>query len=255
MKLRVLGCDGGRGQGYYSTGLLFDDTVMIDAGTILSALTVEESLKITDIFFTHAHLDHVCELPYLLDATFDMRRHPLRLHGQAHTLDVLMKHVFNNALWPDFSRLPTPDRGQFTLHEVKPGKPYKAGDLTFTPIEVNHTIPTVGYRVADKAASVIFSGDTGPTDKLWQVANDDALLKAVIVDLSFPIKEQYVAKVSKHMTADDLAVELKKLKNDCDVYAFHYKVGQATTVGAQAQRVTHFGRPVMHLREHETLYF
>ncbi|MBI1363925.1 MAG: MBL fold metallo-hydrolase [Proteobacteria bacterium] len=255
MKLRVLGCDGGRGQGYYSTGLLLDDTVLIDAGTILSALTVEEALKITDIFLTHSHLDHICELPYLLDATFDMRREPLRIHAQKETIDVLMKHIFNWVVWPDFSKLPTPERGQFTIHEIKPGKAYQAGGLNLTPIEVNHTIPTVGYKIADKQASIVFTGDTGPTKRIWDVANESADLKAVIVDLSFAIKEQYVANVSKHMTADDLANELKKLNVDCDVYAFHYKVGQATTVGAQAQRVMHFGRPVMHLREHETLYF
>jgi ribonuclease BN (tRNA processing enzyme) len=251
MKLRVLGCDGGRGINYYATGLLFNDTVLIDAGTILSALTVEEALQITDIFLTHGHLDHLCELPFLLDATFERRREPLRVHGTKSTLNTMMTHIFNNQLWPDFSKLPTPSKGQFTTHVIEPGHTYKAGGLGFTPVPVNHTVPTVGYKVADTHGVLMFSGDTGPMTEFWQVANDTPALKALILDLSFPVNEQRIANLSKHMTATDVEAELKKLSRPCDVYTFHYKVGQATTLGAQAQRIMHFGKAVKVLREND----
>jgi ribonuclease BN (tRNA processing enzyme) len=255
MKLRVLGCDGGRGQGYYSTGLLFDDRYLIDAGTILSALTVEEALRITDIFLTHSHLDHLCELPYLLDATFGRRDEPLRVHGQRPTIDAMMAHLFNDVIWPDFSRIPAPGQGQFTLHEIEPGRDYQAGDLTFTPIQVNHVVPTVGYKIADRGGCVMFSGDTGPMTEFWRIANEAVNLKAVIVDLSFPEREHFVARISGHMTAGDVAAELRNLHQDCAVYAFHYKVGQGPVVAAEAAQIRHSGRPVRTLKDSVVLFF
>lgn len=255
MKLRVLGCDGGRGLGYGNTTLLFNDHVLIDAGTIQSSLNLEEALKITDIFFSHSHLDHIIDLPFLLDATFEKRMSPLRVHGQKETLDPMMEHIFNNKIWPNFSHLPSKDKGQFTLHEIKPNKTYEADHLKFTPIRVDHTVPTVGYKVEDDHAAVIFTADTGPTEEIWEVANHTPNLKAVIVDLSFPVSEQHIADISKHMTADDIAEELKKLKVDCDVYAFHYKVGMGGLLNAQAHKIKHFGKPIKSLRDYTELVF
>lgn len=255
MKMRVLGCDGGRGLGYYSTGLLFNDRYLIDAGTILSALTVDEALEISDIFLTHSHLDHLCELPYLLDATFGRRPEPLRVHGQRETLEAMMAHLFNGVIWPDFSRLPSPDNGQFTLHEIEPGQEYRAGELSFLPIAVNHVVPTVGFRISDDNACVMFSGDTGPMQRFWEIANASEQLRAVIVDLSFPNDEQPVADISGHMTATDVAEELAKLHRDCRVYAFHYKVGKASVLGSEASQLQHFGHPVETLRNASVLRF
>tara|TARA_R110000868_G_scaffold218576_1_gene468900 strand:- start:45624 stop:46391 length:768 start_codon:yes stop_codon:yes gene_type:complete len=253
MKLRILGCDGGRGLGYNSTTLLFNDHVLLDAGTIQSEITLEDALKVTDIFLTHAHLDHLLDLPFLLDATFEQRRQPLRIHATKETLDVMMTHIFNDQIWPNFSKLPTADSGQFTLHEIKSGVSYKAGELTFMPIDVDHTVPTVGYKISDANGSLVFSGDTCPVDSIWEVANNAENLEAVIVDLSFPISEQHIATLSKHMTAADVEDQLKKLKVDCDVYVFHYKVGLASILEGQTKKIMHFGKPVKTLRKYKEL--
>ncbi|MFT7144015.1 MAG: ribonuclease BN (tRNA processing enzyme) [Alphaproteobacteria bacterium] len=253
MKLRVLGCDGGRGLGYNSTTLMFNNHVLIDAGTIQSEITLEEALKVTDIFFTHSHLDHLLDLPFLIDATFEQRRQPLRLHGTKETLDDLMTHIFNDKIWPNFSRLPTQESGQFTLHYIEVGKTYTVGDLSFIPIPVNHTVPTVGYKVSDANGALVFSGDTGPVDSIWQVANETDNLEAMILDLSFPISEQYIADLSKHMTADDVEGQLKKLKKDCDIYVFHYKVGLASIIEGQTKQLKHFGKPIKTLRNYKEI--
>ena len=248
MKLRVLGCDGGRGLGYNSTSLLFNDHILVDAGTIQSELTLEEASKITDIFFFFFHLDHLVDLPFLFDATFESRKEPLRLHGTKHTIDALMKHIFNDTIWPNFSKLPTAEKGQFVTHVIQADNVYDVAGLRFTPIEVSHTVPTVGFKIEDDNGALIFSGDTGPVDSIWDAANDCTNLEAVILDLSFPVSEQGVADLSKHMTASDVEVELKKLKVDCDVYAFHYKVGLASTLEVQTKQLKHFGKEVKPLR-------
>ena len=253
MKLRILGCDGGRSVGYNTTSFLFNDKVMIDAGTIQSQLTIDEAMEVTDIFLTHSHLDHILDLPFLLDATFERRATPLTIHGTKETLDSIMKHIFNYEIWPDFSSLPSKEKGQFKLNYIKPGEQYTVNKLTFTPIEVNHTVPTVGYKIEDKHSALIFSGDTGPVDTLWEVANKTDNLEAVIIDLSFPNNEQYIADLSKHMTAEDVGKELKKLEKDCDVYTFHYKVGMGSVLDGQSKKVSHFGKPLKALNDFDEI--
>ncbi|MEC9292593.1 MAG: 3',5'-cyclic-nucleotide phosphodiesterase [Pseudomonadota bacterium] len=255
MKLDVLGCDGGRGLGYKTTSLLFNDTVLIDAGTIQSELTLERACKIEHLFFTHTHFDHIVDLPFFLDATFERREKPLTIYGSDYTLQTLREHVFNNRIWPDFSVLPTPDKGQFTMKEIKPLEIYNAGGLNVMPFAVDHTVPTLGYKLADEKSSVVFSADTAPCPELWRVANEAENLKALIMDMSFPNAEQHVAGLSKHTTANDLEEELKGFKQDCDIYTFSFKVGMADILDEELAKLSHKGRKLHSLRNHRTLSF
>lgn len=257
MKLRVLGCDGGRGTDYNTTALLFNDHVLIDGGTILSALTMEEAARITHIFLTHSHMDHLVDLPFLMDNTFGMRDEPIRIYGSQDTLDDLMTHIFNDKIWPDFSKLPTPENGQFTLHPIESEDVIDVGDLKFTPIAVDHLIPTFGYKVEGAHASFIFSGDTGPTERLWEIANECEKLKALVVDVSFPESLQEIADLSKHLSTKDVKEELKKLKRDCDVYLFHLKAKPSIEeeMVRELDEVRHYNRPLKLLREYKHLTF
>jgi glyoxylase-like metal-dependent hydrolase (beta-lactamase superfamily II) len=107
MRIRVLGCSGGIGNGAFTTALLVDDDVLVDAGTGVADLSIEAMAAIDHVFLTHAHLDHVVCIPFLLDSVGSHRTQPLTVHAQAATLDVLRTHVFNNALWPDFTAIPS----------------------------------------------------------------------------------------------------------------------------------------------------
>ena len=255
MKFRVLGCDGGRGLGCENTTLMIGKHVLIDAGTIQTKLSLEEALEITDIFFTHTHLDHIVDLPFLLDATFAKRNKPLRLHGLKEALDPLMEHVFNDKIWPDFSKLPDEEHGQFEIHYIEPEQEVHVDDYAFTPIRVDHTVPTVGYKIAHKNGSIIFSGDTGPVESIWKVANTTNDLKAVILDLSFPNNEQHIANASKHMTANDFEKQILKLEKDCDVYAFHFKVGLDDILKSEVSHIKHFNKPIKALRDVKGIEF
>jgi ribonuclease BN (tRNA processing enzyme) len=59
-------------------------------------------------------------------------------------------------------------------------------DLTVIPVPVHHTVPTVGFIVHDEAGALVFSGDTGPTEELWEVARGIGNVRAIIVEASFP---------------------------------------------------------------------
>ncbi len=107
MKLRILGCSGGVGGDLRTTSLLIDNDILIDAGSGVGELTLEEMHHIRHVFLTHSHLDHFSFLPLLVDSIFPSIREPLIVHGQPETLEALQKHVFNWTIWPDFAKLPT----------------------------------------------------------------------------------------------------------------------------------------------------
>ena len=107
MKLRVLGCSGGIGGDAQTTAMLLDDDILIDAGTGVGTLSMDELIRIDHIFVTHAHLDHVACIPFLVDTVGAARTRPITIHALQATLDSLREHLFNWQLWPDFTKIPT----------------------------------------------------------------------------------------------------------------------------------------------------
>ena len=74
MRLRVLGCSGGIGGRHLrTTSMLLDDDVLIDAGTGVGDLSIEELARIDHVFVTHSHLDHVGSIPFMVDTVGWMR--------------------------------------------------------------------------------------------------------------------------------------------------------------------------------------
>lgn len=255
MHLKILGCDGGRGLGCLSTSLLFNETILIDAGTIQSVLSAEETLKITDLFLTHTHFDHIMDLPFLFSATLHKREKPLTIHATAPAIKALKEHVFNGTIWPDFAKIPNKDNPQYIFNEIKADETYTCQGLSFTPIEVNHQIPTVGYLVEDNTHALIFSGDTGPCKKIEEVANKTKNLKALILDLSFVRKEKKVARLSDHMIIDDIEEMLSRITTPCDVYVFHFKMGMVEELLEEIKGKSHAGRPLRALRQYKEITF
>ena len=108
MHVRILGCSGGACGDLRTTALQVDDNILVDCGTGVGDLTLEEMAQIRDVFLTHSHLDHVLFLPLLSDAALTLRNGPLTVHALPETIAALKTHVLNGVLWPDYSRLPTP---------------------------------------------------------------------------------------------------------------------------------------------------
>ena len=53
MKLRVLGCSGSIAAGSRTTAFLLDDDVLVDAGTVVGDLTLDEMARIDHIVVSH----------------------------------------------------------------------------------------------------------------------------------------------------------------------------------------------------------
>ena len=96
MQLRILGCSGGIGGERHTTSILVDDDVLIDCGTGVGILQLEEMRKLRHVFLTHTHLDHIASLPLLVDTLFsDLVDRPLVIHAMEESMEIIKSHIFN----------------------------------------------------------------------------------------------------------------------------------------------------------------
>jgi ribonuclease BN (tRNA processing enzyme) len=77
MRVKVLGCSGGIGGILRTTGFLVDNDILLDAGTGVGDLSIEQLIEIDHIFITHSHLDHIASIPLLVDTVFGMKKNPV----------------------------------------------------------------------------------------------------------------------------------------------------------------------------------
>ena len=172
MQIRVLGCSGGIGLGLATTSFLVDNDILIDAGTGVASLTIEEMRPIRHVFLTHSHLDHIAELPLLADTLFDeLVARPIIVHAQQQTVGALQQHIFNGRIWPDFTVLPNRENAVLKLSAIDARSVTVIGERSIGMIAVNHTVPAVAYRVESGGKSFVFSGDTTTNDDLWDALN------------------------------------------------------------------------------------
>lgn len=237
MKLRVLGCSGGiGGRNQRTTSLLVDRDVLIDAGTGVADLSIAELALIDHVFLTHSHLDHIASLPLMIDTVADRRRQPLTVYATEAVLTILKNHIFNWAIWPDFSEVPSPERPFLRYQAIELGQPVTLDGREFTALPVEHTVPAVGYRIDSGQASLVFSGDTGSCDAFWRAVNRIPNLRHLIVECAFSNRELRLAIISKHLCPDMLAKELQKLERECEIYITHLKPGQIELTMEEIER-------------------
>ena len=198
-------------------------TVCVDAGALTDALTLEEQAAVRAVLVTHAHMDHVASLPFLVENVFGRNASPLEIVAPEDVLDALRKHLFNDALWPDFSRLPNDLVPAVTFRAVPVGEPFALEGLVGLALPVDHVVPTVGYILADGGTAIVFSGDTGPTDALWRAARARTDIRGLFVECSFPNSLQHLADVSKHLTPATLRAESAKFPPGVPIHLYHMK--------------------------------
>lgn len=206
--------------------MLVDHDILIDAGTGLTELSIAELAAIDHVFLTHAHLDHIAALPLMIDTVADRRSQPVTVYGTEAVLNTLHKHVFNGAIWPDFSRLPSADHPFMRYQPIELAQTITFAGRSITALPVDHTVPAVGYHLDSGAASLVFSGDTGSCDPFWAAVNRIGNLKYLIIECAFSNREQRLAMLSKHLCPDLLAAELQKLERSCEIHITHLKPGQ-----------------------------
>ncbi|KAB2963873.1 MAG: 3',5'-cyclic-nucleotide phosphodiesterase [Thermoanaerobaculia bacterium] len=251
MKVEILGSYGGESPDCRMTCLLFDDVVALDAGSLSQALSIERQRQVQSIVLTHSHMDHTSALPFFIENVFGKLRDAVDIYASAATIYAIRKNLFNNDVWPDFTRLPNHLLPAMRFHELAAGVPVEIGGLRFTPIPVDHPVPTFGYLIEDGSSSLVWSSDTGPTKRLWEVANAAERLKGVWVDVSFENALQPIADVSGHLTPQTLARELEQLENRVPVLLHHLK---PPSIARIYEEVAALGNPAIGFLEQSRVY-
>jgi cAMP phosphodiesterase len=221
VRVKVLGAGGGEDVSNRLSSFLIDEKLLLDAGAVTRALSLKEQEKIKAVFLTHAHLDHIRDLPFLLDNFVSKKGHTIEVFALKEVLDVLRKHIFNQIVWPDFTQIPTPSAPLLKLKPIEPEKWVTWEEYQIYPFEANHGVPAVGYLVVRGEKRLFYSGDTGPGSSFWgKLPETDA----IITEVSFPDELEDLARLSGHYTPKTLIADLASLKKTpkC-LYFFHLK--------------------------------
>jgi ribonuclease BN (tRNA processing enzyme) len=227
MQVRVLGCSGGIAAGLRTTAILIDEDILIDAGTGVGDLTLEELRRLRTVFLTHSHLDHTAGLPLFVDAVFDtFVQRPLEIVAHTETIEALRRHFFNDVIWPDFSRLPTAESAAIRFRPIASGETVACGDRNVRAVEVKHAVPTLGYCIESRDKVLAFSGDTTTNRTLWPVLNSYDNVDALVIEVSFPNRQHDLARESGHYCPETLASDLRNLAHAPDIWLTAMKPGE-----------------------------
>ncbi len=243
MRVRVLGCHGGETPRHRTTCFLIDERITIDAGAVCRSLPLDEQVKLDHMLISHSHMDHVKDLALLADQVIGRRKLPVNLHCGPETAETLQSSYFNNYLWPDFTKIPTPENPVMKVNVHTPGKSFrieapgvlepakkptkklKDGEYEVTYVPVTHPVESMAMIIRGASGSVLYTSDTGPTTKLWQVANKTEDLRGLFVELSFPNHMQALADVAGHYTPQTMKAEMEKIdrRNEIPLFIYHLK--------------------------------
>jgi cAMP phosphodiesterase len=243
MNIRVLGCSGSIAAGCRTTAFLLDDDILIDAGSGVGDLTLQEMAKIDHILVSHSHLDHVLAIGLLADSVLRLRRAagrpPITVHALGATIEALKAHIFNNVIWPDFTRLPSAEQPVLAFRRFDVGDVLTLGERRIEVLSALHTVPAVGFAVLPQRegeGAWVYTGDTGPNPALWARLRH-LPVATLVIETAFSDDEHALAELSRHLCPTTLARELSHLDQpNVEVCITHVKPGEVEAVMADIAR-------------------
>jgi cAMP phosphodiesterase len=211
--------------------MLIDNDVLIDAGTGIGDLGLDDLHSIRHVFLTHAHLDHIAGLPMLIDANFeDDFEVPVTVYGREETLAAIKAHLFNDVIWPDFARIPTADNAMLQYRVCNPGDTVTIGHRNFNAIDVSHSVPSLGYTVQNSGGVFAVSGDTKTNETLWPALNQCDDLKVLVIEVSFPDEQEVLATTAGHYCPKTMCKDLERLQHCPEIWLTGMKPGEEARI-------------------------
>ena len=170
-------------------------------------------------------MDHIRDLATLADNRCQQGGSTLDIVGIPATIDALKTHFFNDILWPDFTKIDAKGGPTVRFVEILPNEVADVDGYEVTPVMVNHTVDTSAFVIRNLGKSIVYSGDTGPTEELWTHINALDDLQALMMEVSFPNDEAQLAHDSRHLTPESLGAELDKLtqSEELPILLYHIK--------------------------------
>ena len=211
--------------------MLVDDDVLIDAGTGIGDLALAELQPIRHVFITHAHLDHIAGLPFLVDSVFDEDFDtPVTVYARDETLRAIQDHLFNDVIWPNFAHLPAPEHPMLRYQVCSPGDTVSIGHRDFYAVDVMHSVPSLGYTVQNSGGVFAVSGDTKTNETLWPVLNACEDLKVLVIEVSFPDEMEKLAADAANYCPRTLTRDLERQRHDPEISLSGMKPGEEARI-------------------------
>lgn len=204
MQIRFLGAHNTETQTARLPGVLIDNRLALDAGSLTSALSLEEQLKLDAILLTHGHFDHIRDIPVIAMNCF-LNNTGTRVYGSAAVRQALADYILNGEIYSRFLEKPALD-----FRVIEPFKPFAIGEYRITAIPVNHSVPAVGFYITFHDRKLFYSGDTGPgLESCWKLISPDIL----IIEVTASNRWEDFGHQSQHLTPDILRRELLSFQN------------------------------------------
>lgn len=217
---------------------MLNDTVLVDAGTGLLDLSIEEISKIDHVVITHSHHDHVAGLPFLVEIRQHFKKFPLKIYGSAHTINGLKNHIFNFVIWPDFTVIPSPQNPSMEYVPISPDEAFELAGVEFTAAKTQHTVPTLGFILQSQTGYLAFAGDTKNMDSVLNLAQAKQIeLSHVIAEVSMANAYEELAVLTGHLTPNMVETQIQKLSKQVTVWLGFFKEWQRPLIEAEIQQI------------------
>jgi len=193
MKLLLLGTAGYHPSEHRQTACLMlpEAGIVLDAGTGFFRVRQHLQTPTLDILLTHAHLDHVAGLTFLLSTVFERPLERVTVHAAAEKIAAIREHLLSEHLFP--APLPCDWR------PLEAG-PLEIGGARITHFPLDHPGGSIGYRLDWPDRSLAYVTDTTASADAPYVAhlqNVDLLVH----ECNFPDgQEEWAAKTGHSCT-------------------------------------------------------
>jgi ribonuclease BN (tRNA processing enzyme) len=197
MKLVLLGTGG-----YYANDrrhtaclLLPEIGVALDAGSGTFRMREYLTTNRLEIFLSHAHLDHVIGLTYLIDMIPADQLQSSRVYGADAKIAAVREHLFDHALFP----VPP----AFRLEPLQTSHALEGGG-TLTHFPLRHPGGSIGFRLDWPGRSMAYVTDTTASpdaDYLDRIRGVDLLVH----EANFADDETQMAELTGHSCLSNVA--------------------------------------------------
>jgi ribonuclease Z len=140
MKLLLLGTAGYHPNERRQTACLMlpEEGIVLDAGTGFFRVRQHLVTPTLDIFLTHAHLDHVAGLTFLLSTVWQRQVNRITVHAMEEKLAAIREHLLSDHLFP----APLPCQWQ-----PLDANPLHVGGAQISYFPLKHPGGSIGYRL------------------------------------------------------------------------------------------------------------
>lgn len=197
MKLILLGTTGYHPSDRRHTACLMlpEMGIVLDAGTAMYRVREYLCTPQLDIFLTHAHLDHVVGITYLLDVVRGKNVERVTVHATAEKLAAIENHLLAGPLFP--VKLPCEFR-------PLPAEVELAGQGRLTHFPLDHPGGAIGFRLDWPGHAMAYVTDTTATSDAGYV---EAIrgVDLLVHECNFPDSQSELAAHTGHSTTTPVA--------------------------------------------------